>query len=139
MGGQSVKGIEMPLSEQEQRLLDEMERHLMGHGDHVVVPDGSRQISYRHVVLGALFAILGIAGIVVAVAIYASAGIVATILVGVVGFALMVLGVVLAFSLTDAPDASGAAPASPQPSGRAPGGSFSDRMNDRWEKRQDER
>jgi len=41
----------MPLSEQEQRLLDEMERHLMRNdADVVSAPTDGRTLSYRNIV-----------------------------------------------------------------------------------------
>ena len=43
----------MPLSEQEQRLLDEMERHLMRNdADVVSAPRDGRSLSYRNIVYG---------------------------------------------------------------------------------------
>lgn len=43
----------MPLSEQEQRLLDEMERHLMNKdADVVSAPRDGQTLSYRNIVYG---------------------------------------------------------------------------------------
>ena len=45
----------MPLSEQEQRLLDEMERHLMRNdADVVSAPRDGRTLSYRNIVYGTI-------------------------------------------------------------------------------------
>ena len=47
----------MPLSEQEQRLLDEMERHLMRNdADVVSAPRDGRALSYRNIVYGTISA-----------------------------------------------------------------------------------
>lgn len=119
----------MPLSEQEQRLLDEMERHLMRNdADVVSAPRDGRTISYRNVTIGAVLVLLGIGGLV--------AGISTHIIVGIVGFLLMLGGVILAATPTKAdpsriPTAT-RAPRAAQPSGQ----SFLDRMNDRWDRRQ---
>ncbi|MGM1016618.1 MAG: DUF3040 domain-containing protein [Actinomycetota bacterium] len=125
----------MPLSEQEQRLLDEMERHLL-HNDADVVsaPSGDRTLSYRNLVYGAILLLVGIGGLVAGVAVGNEIGIV----VGVIGFVAMLGGVMLAVTpvrrTTPAPRAQASAGSKPQNST-----SFMDRMNDRWERRQDGR
>ena len=58
----------MPLSEQEQRLLDEMERHLMSN-DTDVVTAPSRALSYRNIVLGSILVLAGLGALVVGVSI----------------------------------------------------------------------
>jgi predicted phage tail protein len=116
----------MPLSEQEQRLLDEMERHLMGNDADVVTADRSgRSLSYRNLVLGALLVIAGLAGIIAGVASQ-------LIFIGVIGFVVMLGGVVLAVTPlhSTAPREQKAQSPKPQRS------SFMDRMNDRWDRRQ---
>ncbi len=124
----------MPLSEQEQRLLDEMERHLL-HNDADVVsaPTGDRALSYRNLVYGALLLLAGVGGLIVGVVL----GDVWGVVVGVVGFAAMLGGVMFAVTPVRRP-ASAAAPRerAPKPHGSA---SFMDRMNDRWDRRQDGR
>lgn len=123
----------MPLSEQEQRLLDEMERHLL-HNDADVVsaPSGDRTLSYRNLVYGALLLLAGVGGLVAGVIIGSVWGIV----VGVIGFAAMLAGVMVA--VTPVRRTSPAVPrersASKPPQNSA---SFMDRMNDRWDRRQD--
>jgi hypothetical protein len=123
----------MPLSEQEQRLLDEMERHLL-HNDADVVsaPSGDRALSYRNLVYGALLLLAGVGGLVAGVVI----GDVWGVVVGVVGFAAMLVGVMLAVTPVRRP-------VSAIPRERAPkqqaSASFMDRMNDRWDRRQDGR
>jgi len=121
----------MPLSEQEQRLLDEMERHLL-HNDADVVsaPSGDRALSYRNLVYGALLLLAGVGGLIVGVIL----GDVWGVVVGVVGFAAMLGGVMFAVTPVRKPVSS-------VPHERAAkqhsSASFMDRMNDRWDRRQD--
>ncbi|ALJ20818.1 DUF3040 domain-containing protein [Microbacterium sp. No. 7] len=120
----------MPLSEQEQRLLDEMERHLMSNdADVVSAPREGQGLSYRNLVLGAVLVLAGVAALIVGV----SQGLT---IVGVAAFLVMVGGVVLALT----PARGGAQLSSPRrhggSAGRADGSSFMDRMNDRWDRRQ---
>lgn len=123
----------MPLSEQEQRLLDEMERHLM-HNDADVVSasrDG-RALSYRNIVYGTVLVLVGLGGLVIGVSTQ-------LIVVGVIGFVVMLAGVILAVT----PTRSSAPAASEKPKPTAPrsanSASFMDRMTERWDKRQDGR
>lgn len=119
----------MPLSEQEQRLLDEMERHLMRNdADVVSAPSDGRTLSYRNIVYGTILVLLGLGGLLVGVA-------VPLVVVGVIGFVIMLGGVVLAVTPTRG---LGKAPAEPvaQPANQRSGASFMDRMSDRWDKRQ---
>lgn len=123
----------MPLSEQEQRLLDEMERHLMRNDADVVSAREGRALSYRNIVYGTVLVLLGLGGLVAGVAI-------PLIVVGVIGFVVMLGGVILAVTpARGVPRAPSRA--SKQAPGRvgASGGSFMDRMNDRWDRRQGER
>ncbi|UWF76784.1 MULTISPECIES: DUF3040 domain-containing protein [Microbacterium] len=132
----------MPLSEQEQRLLDEMERHLLQNdADVVSAPSGDRALSYRNLVYGALLLLAGIGGLIAAVALGGRLGPVASIVVGVLAFLAMLAGVMLAFTPVrrSASGASGSDPSrgrGPKPKGS---GSFMDRLNDRWDRRQEER
>ena len=125
----------MPLSEQEQRLLDEMERHLM-HNDADVVTasrDG-RTLSYRNIVYGTVLVLVGLGGRIAGVA---GRGAIGLVLVGVVGFVLMLGGVILAVTPTRAVaprPVQTSAPSTPRKSA-----SFMDRMNDRWDRRQEDR
>lgn len=58
----------MPLSEQEQRLLDEMERHLMQNdADVVSAHAGDRALSYRNLIYGAVLLLAGVGGLIVGV------------------------------------------------------------------------
>jgi hypothetical protein len=123
----------MPLSEQEQRLLDEMERHLMSKdADVVSASREGRAVSYRNIVYGSILVLLGLGGLLVGVSTNLT-------IIGVIAFVVMVGGVVLA-----ATPARGAATAAPRAGARkkptpAGGGSFMDRMNDRWDRRQGDR
>ncbi|MFS0867714.1 DUF3040 domain-containing protein [Microbacterium sp. 179-B 1A2 NHS] len=124
----------MPLSEQEQRLLDEMERHLMRNDTDVVSADrGANTLSYRNIVYGSVIVLLGIAGLVVGVAS-------SLIIVGVIAFVVMVGGVVLAFTPTrGVASARAESVGTRKPTEARASGSFMDRMNDRWDRRNDGR
>jgi DUF3040 family protein len=127
----------MPLSEQEQRLLEEMERNLYRNDAdfvHAVGGVRGRRPNYRSIVLGVLLAVAGIGALIAGVALQ-------LLIVGVIGFALMFGGVLLAIT----PGKRGAsAPAPAEPAAGASkakrsGGGFMDRLNDRWDRRQDGR
>ena len=123
----------MPLSEQEQRLLDEMERHLMNKdADVVSAPRDGQTLSYCNIVYGTILVLLGIGGLIAGV----SSGI---IVIGVIAFLVMVAGVVLA--VTPARGFAAATPRSgeQQPKPGSSSASFMDRMNDRWDRRQGDR
>ncbi len=122
----------MPLSEQEQRLLDEMERHLMRNdADVVSAPRDGRGLSYRNIVYGTILVLIGLGGLLVGVSI-------PIIVVGVIGFLVMLGGVILA--VTPAKGAprgmSDDTPRQAKPANRS---SFMDRMNERWDRRQEDR
>lgn len=124
----------MPLSEQEQRLLDEMERNLyQNDADFVASVGGGRgRPNYRSVVIGALIALAGIAILVTGVVVHLP-------IIGLLGFAIMFAGVLLAV----APPRSLATPvtkprAKSAAGGRRQGG-FMDGLNERWDRRSDER
>lgn len=132
----------MPLSEQEQRLLDEMERNLL-HNDADVVSasSGGRPFSYRNLVYGALLVVVGLCMLVAGVALFQSLGSAqfVGIIVGVLGFGAMFGGVILALrrspadslDFDDVPRPRGAAPTPNRSQG------FMDKMNDRWDRRHD--
>ena len=98
----------MPLSEQEQHLLDEMERSLYHNDGDIVTTVSSRvgKPNYRSIVVGILVGILGIATIVTGVVVHIP-------LVGVAGFVVMFGGVLLALSHPKQSGEVGAAPAHP--------------------------
>lgn len=120
----------MPLSEQEQHLLDEMERSLYHNDGDIVTTVSSRvgKPNYRSIVVGILVGILGIATIVTGVVVHIP-------LVGVAGFVVMFGGVLLALSHPKQSGAVGDTPARGRAKQKA---GFMDRMNDRWEKRQND-
>lgn len=124
----------MPLSEHEQRLLEEMERNLyQNDADFVATVSGRRgKPNYRRIVIGALLAVAGVAALVAGV-------IVQQPVIGMVGFGLMLGGVLMVLSPgrsagdANTAAASGAAPRKPARS------TWMDTMTERWERRQDER
>jgi len=126
----------MPLSEQEQRALDEMERSLYQNDADFVSAVSPRKgkPNYRMMVIGVLVGVAGVIALLTGV-------IVQQPLVGVLGFVVMFVGVLLFVS---PPRSSGADPApDPSPSSasrsakRSP--SFMDTINERWDRRQDGR
>ena len=124
----------MPLSEQEQRLLEEMERSLYQNDADFVATVSPRRgrTNYTILVIGILIAVLGIATLVAGV-------IIRQPLVGVLGFAIMFVGVLLAVA---PPRRASGFPAQdiPRSSNRAPkSSSFMQGLNDRWDRRQDGR
>lgn len=79
----------MPLSEHEQRLLDEMERNLYGGSSDVHSAQRSGRPNYRFVALGTITAVVGLVILIVAV-------MTQLILVGLAGFVVMFGGVLWA-------------------------------------------
>ncbi|MFC4137416.1 MULTISPECIES: DUF3040 domain-containing protein [unclassified Microbacterium] len=127
----------MPLSEQEQRLLDEMERHLLQNdADVVTAPSGDRSLSYRNLIYGALLLLAGVGGLIAAVALGPQLGGVFSIVVGVIAFLAMLAGVMLAFTPVRR---TGPAPHEERSPRGNDSSSFMDRMNDRWDRRQEGR
>ncbi|MFD2673755.1 DUF3040 domain-containing protein [Gulosibacter bifidus] len=134
----------MPLSEQEQRLLEEMERSLYANEADVVstTPNTEITISPKSVVNAVLALAVGIGVVVLGLSVQQP-------LVGLLGFVILVGGIYWAFSGTGsaaAADAPTAAPkgksggtsgkSSPSSSSRS-GQSFMDQMESRWNRRQD--
>lgn len=119
----------MPLSEQEQRMLDEMERQLMGNdADVVSAPSAGRALSYRNLTWGALLVVAGLIGLVGGVAVSGGVG----IAIGAVAFLVMVVGVVVAST-----PAKGGAVSDPKRSqSRGDESSLMDRLNERWDRRE---
>jgi hypothetical protein len=119
----------MPLSEQEQRLLDEMERHLMRNdADVVSAPRDGRTLSYRNIVYGTILVLLGLGGLIIGVS-------TDLVVVGVIAFIVMLGGVVLAVTPTPGPSRLPVDPG--KPAANRSSSSFMDRMNDRWDRRQE--
>jgi hypothetical protein len=116
----------MPLSEQEQRLLDEMERSLY-HGDADFVASVGRvrgRFSYGAIVGGVLLAVAGLGVIILGVLAH-------NWFIGALGFVAMFAGVLLAMGVRSRRAPAGFPTASAV--GRRPG--FMDRLNERWERR----
>ncbi|GAB6858366.1 DUF3040 domain-containing protein [Microbacterium xylanilyticum] len=123
----------MPLSEQEQRLLDEMERHLMQNdADVVSAHAGDRALSYRNLIYGAVLLLAGVGGLIVGVVV----GNIGGIIIGVVAFAAMLGGLMLALTPVRR---GGDRETASRTSSKEPSPSFMDRMNDRWDRRHEER
>ena len=130
----------MPLSEQEQRLLEEMERSLYQNDSDFVARVTRRQgrPSYTSITLGVLGALAGVAIVIVGLVLRQP-------LIGILGFVVMLAGVL--FALRPGMRAPKAKAKTPRASGSSSGGasrpstggsgSFMDRMNDRWDKRND--
>jgi hypothetical protein len=129
----------MPLSEQEQRLLEEMERSLYHNDVDFVSTAGVTRLrpNYRSVVLGVLLAVAGIAALIAGVALQ-------QLWLGVLGFIIMFAGVLIAItpgsnvrggSGSGSRGASAGRPGPGQRTGANKG--FMDRLNDRWDRRQD--
>ncbi|PZE80050.1 DUF3040 domain-containing protein [Curtobacterium sp. MCBD17_032] len=129
----------MPLSEQEQRLLEEMERSLYQNDSDFVARVSRRQgrPTYTAITIGVLIGLAGVGVIVLGLVIKQP-------LIGVLGFVVMLGGVLFALrpggrtptarptrSATSGPAARGSSRAARGSSG----GSFIDRMNERWDKR----
>lgn len=115
----------MPLSEQEQRLLDEMERSLY-HGDADFVAAVGRVrsgVNYSALIGGVLLAVAGVGVLLGGVLLQAWP-------VGVLGFLAMFAGVLLA---AGGPRRRG--PFVGTPRGARPRGRLMDRLAERWERR----
>lgn len=125
----------MPLSEQEQRLLDEMERNLYQNDADFVATVGAvrGRTNYRGIILGVVLVVAGIGVLIAGVNL-------SLLIVGVLGFVVMFAGVILALTPTRLPKegARPATPSAPRTSARRSGG-FMDNLNERWEKRQEDR
>lgn len=131
----------MALSEQEQRLLEEMERSLYQNDADVMstTPKGGPVASAKAITIIVLSVVVGL-GVVVA-------GIASSYWwIGLVGFVVMIAGIVWALRGSNGNDADDFSDLGVSGSGRnsgssgksrKTGGSFMDRVEDRWERRQD--
>lgn len=122
----------MPLSEQEQRLLEEMERSLY-HNDADYVAGAARhgKPTYGRIVIGVLIGVVGVAVLISGVALRFP-------ILGVVGFAAMFFGVLVALTPPRANLSSRPVDETDAP-GKTTGGSFLQNLGDRWDNRPDER
>jgi hypothetical protein len=119
----------MPLSEHEQRLLEEMERNLYKNEADVVSTLGVKRMpNYRAMAIGAIVAIAGLITMLAGV----SQGIT---VVGILGFVLLFAGVMIAVATPGRPLENDIARG---PKASASGGhkNFMDNLNDRWDRRQ---
>ncbi len=117
----------MPLSEHEQRLLDEMERSLYHSeaDDVTTVGVGRARPNYTAIALGIIAGVIGIALLLV--------GVVSRLpVIGLIGFAVMFAGAMLAIAPPRRLSVDRARPAG---SARRP--SFMDSLNERWDRRAD--
>jgi hypothetical protein len=123
----------MALSEQEQRLLDEMERNLyQNDADFVATVSGARgRANYRGIILGAVLVVAGIGVLLWGVGS-------SLLVVGLLGFVVMFAGVILALTPARAPKTEPMRSEPARSSARRSGG-FMDSLNERWEKRHDGR
>ncbi|MDR2257284.1 MAG: DUF3040 domain-containing protein [Arthrobacter sp.] len=125
----------MPLSEHEQRLLEEMEKQLHADpqfADSLRKAESAGRYSTRNIAIGLLIAVAGLAVVLVGISLSSMA--VIGIVVGVLGFFLMCFGVYLALSKRGSAGAgvggsNGPAPASPKRS------SYLQRLEQEWEDR----
>ena len=122
----------MPLSEHEQRLLEQMERALYAEDPKFASSlrsAGPRPGSRRKAAVGVLLALLGVALLITGAA-------TSIIVVGVVGFLAMLLGTFLVITTLRAqPEAAASPSAKPAPKPQKAG--FMDRVEERFRKRRD--
>jgi predicted phage tail protein len=120
----------MALSDREQRLLDEMERNLYhSEADVLSTSNGNAgRPKYRAIVIGVVIAVVGLSVLMAGV-------MVKVLLVGVIGFAAMLGGVLFIFSPKQQRSEKESSSAQ-SPSGKARSSqSFSQRMEQRWQER----
>lgn len=123
----------MGLSEREQQLLDDMERLLyQSEADVVQAAPSHARFNLRSLVLGILVVLAGIAALVAGVGLQ-------QFWIGLVGFAVMLGGALLAFSKREPLDGAAGQGGAAGSAGGASGEreTLSDRMNRRWEQRMD--
>lgn len=122
----------MPLSEHEQRLLDEMERNLYGNDSdvHAAPMGGMPRPNYRAIAVGIVMVLAGLATLLAGVVTH-------LIVVGIAGFALMFAGVIVATR----PGTPVEFPSSTSRTSRPASSkqSFMQRMEERWDRRDDQR
>ena len=121
----------MPLSEHEQRLLEEMERNLYkNEADVVNTSDFRRTPNYTAIAVGVLMGLVGIATMVVGVSLDIT-------LVGVLGFGVLFAGVMVAVAIPgSSSEGSPSGRNVPKAKSPAASSSFMDRLNERWERRE---
>lgn len=122
----------MPLSEYEQRVLEQMEQQLRSDDPKLAdTISGASVRRPRNVVLGTL---LGLAGIGLLVA-----GVATTyVVLGIVGFLAMFGGVMLAISRPKHTEKTQQSPGVAQPEKKKSNGGFMAKLEDRWDNRRDD-
>ena len=126
----------MPLSEHEQRLLEQMEKALYAEDPKFATSlrsASTARAARGRAALGVLVLLAGIGLLIAGVAVGLAA-------LGVVGFLAMLVGTVLAYAAFTAPapaaeQAEGEAASAPPKPQQQRGPGFMDRMEDRWRKR----
>ncbi len=123
----------MPLSEHEQRLLEQMERALYAEDPKFASSlrsSGPKPGARRSAVVGVLAALAGVAALVAGAA-------TSFVIIGVLGFVLMLVGTVLVIRALRAPAAdTGGAPAPSKPAAAKKAG-FMDKAEERFRKRRE--
>jgi hypothetical protein len=123
----------MPLSEQEQRLLDEMERGLYHNdADDVTTVGGRRGRANSTAIL------LGLIGLIAGVALLIVGVMVRLPIVGVIGFVAMFAGALLLIAPPRRLTVSGVGRAAGDSGPRPHRSSFMDSLGERWERRNDD-
>lgn len=115
----------MGLSEREQKLLEELERGLLENESGLARKAGRVGNSASRIIAGVLLVLIGLSVLV-------SAVIMQLIPVGIVGFLIMLGGLVMALANAELPDIGSALPKPGQGAG-GPGRNF---FEDRWDRRQ---
>lgn len=127
----------MPLSEHEQRMLDQIESALYAEDPKFASTVRGRTLrapSARRRLQGAGLFVIGIAMLVSGVAFYSSVN-PAFLVLSVLGFVVMFGGVVFAITGPRLADKPAASPVGSARRGKGHGGSFSNRMEDRFRRR----
>lgn len=121
----------MPLSEHEQRLLDQLEQQLHAEDPkfaNALSSDSTRSLSMRNVVIGVLVVIVGLLVVLGGVASH-------LVIVGILGFLVMGGGVYLALSKAKfAPDQQGASNTGGKSGAKQKSG-FMNGLEEKWEER----
>ena len=120
----------MPLSEQEQRLLEEMERSLYHNDADFAAGAAGRhgRPTYTRIVTGVLVGVVGVATLIAGVGVRLP-------VIGVLGFILMFVGVLVALT----PPRGTAAPRSGAGNAQGQGDSQSQGRGEQWDNRPDDR
>lgn len=117
----------MPLSEHEQRMLDEMERNLYGRDSdvHAAPAGGIPRPNYRAIAVGVVLGLIGLGLILGGVMSH-------LIVLGIAGFAVLMAGVLLGTR----PGKPEEFPSATRQGKRPSRPSFSERMADKWDQRE---